>query len=135
MLDVIGRLLIGWSVLWLLIGAFVFSANSVVSPGNFLSDEAGIGVEVLGYVWAASIVVALVVAVWDGLLRTAGGRWTAILCLAAYALGLLTTVLDPDPDDSLGELAGIGAFTLGAGVLGGLLRVWASSTARPVEAS
>src|SRR4051812_5437592 len=91
-LDVIGRVLIAWTGLWLLLGAFLFSGTAVVRPGNFLSDEASLVVEAVGHLWAATILIALVVAVWDGVIRGAGGRWTAILCLVVYALGLLTTL-------------------------------------------
>jgi hypothetical protein len=126
-LDVIGRLLIIFTAFWLLIGAFLISANSVVHPGDFLSDDASLPVEAVGYFWCATVVVALVVAVWDGVIRSAGGRWTTLLILAVYALGLLTTLLDPDGDDDFGEIAGIGAFTLGPGMVGGLLRMWARS--------
>jgi hypothetical protein len=87
-LDVLGRVLIAWTGLWLLLGVFVFTGTAVVHPANFLSDEAGFGVEAVGYQWTATIVVALVVAVWDGTVRQAGGRWTAILCFVVYALGL-----------------------------------------------
>jgi hypothetical protein len=134
-LDVIGRVLIAWTGLWLLLGVFVFSGAAVVHPDDFLSDDAGLAVEIVGYLWAAGIVIALGIAVWDGLIRGAGGRWTAIACVGVYALGLLTVAIDPDADNDFGEFAGIGAFSLGPGMLGGLLRVWARSAARSTEAS
>jgi hypothetical protein len=129
-LDVIGRLLIVFAGFWLLIGVFRISADSVVDPEDFLSDQASVLAEAVGYLWCAMVVVAFVVALWDGVIRGGGGRLTALLCLAVYILGLLTTVLDPEGDDNFGEFAGVGALTLGPGMLGGLLRVWASSGRR-----
>jgi hypothetical protein len=134
-LDVIGRALIAWTGLWLLLGVFVFTGSAVVNPDDFLSDQASLAVEAVGYLWVAIIVIALVVAVWDGLIRGAGGRWTAIACVGVYALGLLTVLIDPDSDNDFGEFAGIGLFSLGPGMLGGLLRVWARSAARSAEAA
>jgi hypothetical protein len=135
LLDVLGRLLIAWTGLWLLVGTFVFSGAAVVHPEDFLSDQASLAVEAVGYLWVALIVIALVIAAWDGLTRRAGGRGTAILCLGVYALGLVTTLLDSGSDDNFGEFAWVGLFTVGPGMLGGLLRVWARSAARSAEAT
>ncbi len=125
-LNVTGRVLIVWTAFWLLLATLLVSVSSVVNPGDFLSDEAGAGAKAIGYALSATIVAALIAAVWDGLIRTPGGRLTAILCAAVFALALLTTAVDPGSDDSVLGIAAVGLFTLGAGVLGGLLRARAT---------